>query len=112
MSKNEGLNLYYKNNQDEIEASWEEKLSYMELGSGEDKIKVTDNMFWEYVEEGFLQFTKKELGSHLNLEISTSEDISSVYESNKLKLTELLDSDYELKYKVKDLINYWNSYLS
>lgn len=44
---------YYNQNQEELEQSWAEYLGEGEFGSGEDKIKITDEMFWEFVEEKF-----------------------------------------------------------
>jgi len=42
---------YYEANEDILANSWAEYLSYAELGSGEDKIKITEEMFWEFIEE-------------------------------------------------------------
>lgn len=42
---------YYLNNQEEIENQWEEHLYSNDWGSGEDKIQITDEMFWEFVED-------------------------------------------------------------
>lgn len=44
------IETFYDKNQDTIEEAWAEYLSYAELGSGADNIKVTDEMFWEFVE--------------------------------------------------------------
>lgn len=48
---NDLLLKYYENNQDEIEKSWEEYIVDNEWGSGLDTIKITDDIFWEFVEK-------------------------------------------------------------
>jgi len=45
------IETYYRDNQDELDAEWEDYLSYGEWGSGEDQIKITNEMFWEFIEE-------------------------------------------------------------
>lgn len=45
------LEQFYNDNQTEIETMWAEYLSYGEFGSGEDRIKITDDMFWEFVQD-------------------------------------------------------------
>jgi hypothetical protein len=42
---------FYNENQDMIETAWEDHLSFGEFGSGEDRINITDDMFWEFVED-------------------------------------------------------------
>jgi hypothetical protein len=48
---NTKLEKFYNENQDELHRDWDDYISYKEMGSGEDKIEVTDDMFWEFVEE-------------------------------------------------------------
>ena len=48
---NDKLNNFYNNNQDELEREWELYIYDREWGSGEDKITITEGMFWEWVEE-------------------------------------------------------------
>lgn len=50
MKLSKAIETFYDQNQDEIESAWSEHLSYAELGSGFDRIQVTDEMFWEFVE--------------------------------------------------------------
>lgn len=45
------LDAFYTNNQDQLEGAWEDYISEGEWGSGEDKINITDGMFWEFVED-------------------------------------------------------------
>ena len=45
------LELFYNNNQDELESRWAEYLSEGEWGSGEDRLVPTDEWFWEWVGE-------------------------------------------------------------
>jgi len=42
---------FYSQFQDELEKEWEEYLADGEWGSGEDKINITDKMFWEFIED-------------------------------------------------------------
>lgn len=44
---------YYENNSDRLEEEWEEHLYSNDWGSGEDKINITNEMFWEFIEEQF-----------------------------------------------------------
>lgn len=48
---NKELEKFYDENQEELETLWEEHLSYGEWGSGLDSIRITEDMFWEFVEE-------------------------------------------------------------
>ena len=48
---NTKLENFYNQNQTEVEIAWAEHLSEGEFGSGEDTIKITDDMFWEFVED-------------------------------------------------------------
>ena len=48
---NEELLKYYEDNQDAIDLAWAVHLSEHDFGSGEDRIKPNDAMFWEFVEE-------------------------------------------------------------
>jgi hypothetical protein len=41
----------YAFNQEEVETAWREYISSQDWGSGEDLIKITDEMFWEFVED-------------------------------------------------------------
>lgn len=45
------LDTFYRDNQSFIDDAWSEYLSFGEWGSGEDRIEITDDMFWEFVEE-------------------------------------------------------------
>lgn len=45
------LENYYYDNQDELHRMWDIHVSEGEWGSGEDKIVLTDDMFWEFVED-------------------------------------------------------------
>lgn len=44
------LNFYHQY-QDELEKGFSEYISEGEWGSGEDRITITDDMFWEYVSQ-------------------------------------------------------------
>ncbi len=42
---------YYLQNQEELDNEWEIYIIENDWGSGEDRIKITDEMFMEFVEE-------------------------------------------------------------
>lgn len=42
---------FYDNNRRYIENLWEDYVMNKEWGSGEDKINISDAMFWEFVED-------------------------------------------------------------
>lgn len=44
---------FYNLNQEDIDSHWEEYIFENEWGSGEDRIKITDLMFWEFVEDNY-----------------------------------------------------------
>ena len=44
------LNEYYENNMDQVLEDWETYICENEWGSGEDKIKINDGIFWDFVE--------------------------------------------------------------
>ena len=48
---NDILLKYYNDNQSLLETEWENHLSSNDWGSGQDSIPITDEMFWEFVEE-------------------------------------------------------------
>lgn len=48
---NNDLFKFYDNNCKYIEELWEDYIMNKEWGSGEDRIKITDSMFWEFVEK-------------------------------------------------------------
>lgn len=54
----EDLEEYYNKNQDYIELLWEEHVISNDWGSGEDKIQITDEIFWEWLEEIALKDTQ------------------------------------------------------
>lgn len=39
---------WVKQNEDALNAEWEEYISFQEWGSGQDRIKITDHMFFEW----------------------------------------------------------------
>lgn len=43
------LEKFYEDNQTEVELRWAEFLSESDFGSGEDRIVISDEMFWEFV---------------------------------------------------------------
>jgi hypothetical protein len=45
------LEQFYLENQDFLEEAWTEHIVAGEWGSGEDRLNITDDMFWEWVEE-------------------------------------------------------------
>ena len=49
------LEQFYNENQDHIEDVWSEHISIQltsgGFGSGEDRIRINDDMFWEFVED-------------------------------------------------------------
>ena len=47
---NKELEQFYNDNQDWLEDGWSEYLIENDWGSGEDKIKISEDMFWEWVE--------------------------------------------------------------
>jgi hypothetical protein len=47
---NEAYN-YYLENEEDVDFEWEEHIGSGEWGSGEDEIKISEDMFWEFVEE-------------------------------------------------------------
>ena len=49
-SRQDELLNYYTNNQDEIEKSFSEYLSENDWGSGEDKIIISDQIFFDWIE--------------------------------------------------------------
>lgn len=42
---------FYESNQDSLDNAWIEHISCGEWGSGEDRINITDEMFWEFIED-------------------------------------------------------------
>jgi len=42
---------YYLQNQEELEAEWADYVISHDWGSGEDKIKITDDIFFEWVSD-------------------------------------------------------------
>lgn len=57
MSVPHNIMTFYSINEESIDEMWHEHLSYAELGSGDDKIAITDAMFWEFVEDVFYRET-------------------------------------------------------
>jgi hypothetical protein len=53
---------YYAERCDEIETAWHEYIRENDWGSGEDVIKIDDNMFWEFVED----FYEREHNSYVD----------------------------------------------
>ena len=51
---------YYLDNQEELETNFEEYISYKDWGSGDDKIKITDELFFEWVADQQEKFHKME----------------------------------------------------
>ena len=45
---------FYDLNPDLCEAHFEEYISFGEWGSGDDKISITDDMFWEFIQDYLL----------------------------------------------------------
>ena len=48
---NTKVQRYYDKNQEYLDEAWQEYLANDDWGSGEDTIKITDDMFWEFVED-------------------------------------------------------------
>jgi len=42
---------FYHQHQEEIDNQWQDHIYSNDWGSGEDRIRITDEMFWEFVEE-------------------------------------------------------------
>ena len=55
---NAQLEKFYYDNQDELEKEFEIYVTEKEWGSGEDRIRITEDTFWEFVEEK-LEATKE-----------------------------------------------------
>lgn len=51
---------YYLDNQDELHADFEEYIFEHDWGSGDDKIKITDEIFFEWVADQHEKFHKME----------------------------------------------------
>lgn len=47
----QALHKYYNDNQDAIEEQFAQYVSEGEWGSGDDKIEITDDIFWDFVED-------------------------------------------------------------
>lgn len=56
----EDVENFYYDNQDLLEDEWEEYVVEHDWGSGEDKIKITDEIFWDFIEGRFQEGWKYE----------------------------------------------------
>lgn len=42
---------FYYDNQDLLEEMWEDYITSNDWGSGEDRINLTEDIFWEFIED-------------------------------------------------------------
>lgn len=42
---------YYYDNTEYVDERWSDYISYKDWGSGEDRTTITDDMFWQFVQE-------------------------------------------------------------
>jgi hypothetical protein len=57
---NDEVREFYEENQEELENDFENYVLENEWGSGEDKIRITDTVFWEFVEEKYNERVENE----------------------------------------------------
>jgi len=80
------MERFYHENMAELEKEYEEMISYRDFGSGEDRISVNEDMFWEFVEEKMEEQKQKNKSSL----VSAMQKLPSWYRSFGWKIDLLI----------------------